>query len=237
MHDAQIGKLIQVAQERMRRSSDPGHDFFHAARVVAHIERFIADLDLTEEQAIALILAGWWHDVGRTITAKPSFVWMLFFDDMISALMLWHATIRYGVFGSIAGMSTRLIFCKSLGTGALFTKIFLRKKTRMLLNILKDADVLDIMNVDRIAQWCRLAENSFIYTTGYRVLAWYNFKSNLFKMKTHHGRLYLQERTQLLIEWMARPEVEAWHRGHFGHMWAERTKANVARRLERINSL
>src|SRR3989338_3567593 len=105
MHDAQIGKLIQVAQERMRRSSDPGHDFTHAARVVTYIERFIADLDLTEEQATILILAGWWHDAGRIITQKPSFIWMLFFDDMISALMLWRTTIRYGLFGSIAGMS------------------------------------------------------------------------------------------------------------------------------------
>ena len=237
MPDTRIDNLIHLAKDHMRRSHDPAHGLDHAARVAAVLERFAADLHLSEDERMALILAGWWHDVSRTITKRPSIILMLFIDDALSALMLWRATIRYRVFGTVAGMSTRLIFCKSLGTGRLFTRLFLRKKTRVLLNILKDADTLDVMNVPRIQLVCKLVETSSIYAFGYRVLAWYNFKTNLFKMNTEMGQRYLQEFTADLAAWIMKPEVWQWHLKHFGHVWVEQTFMNINYRLEYIERL
>ena len=133
-----IQKLTIKAQEIMCSSSDPIHDIRHVRRVVENVQKLSQELYLSPQEQQAIELAAWWHDAGRTITQKPSFVWMLFLDDIISAFMIWVYTIRYGVFGSVAGISSRLIFCKSLGTGALLTRILLRKKTRILLNILKN---------------------------------------------------------------------------------------------------
>lgn len=237
MNDIRIENLIQLAHAHMRRSHDPAHSLDHAARVVAHIERFAEDLHLSEDEKNALVLAGWWHDVSRTITERPSIILMLFVDDMLSALMLWRATIHNNVFGTVAGMSTRLIFCKSLGTGRLFTRLFLRKRTRGLLNILKDADTLDMMNVERICRVCKLVESSSIYAWGYRLLAWYNFKTNIFKMKTSMGRRYLQELTREVAAWMMQPEVWRWHLKYFGRVWVRRTFINVTRRLDYIEHL
>ena len=100
----------------MANSSDPIHDLEHVERVVNNVEVLIKDIKLTQKEKDAVILAAWWHDVGRTLTKNPHTIWMTFFDDMISSAMLWKQTLKIKMFGSTAGMASRLILCKSIGT-------------------------------------------------------------------------------------------------------------------------
>src|SRR3989338_2062478 len=118
-----LDQLITAAQARMRRVRDPIHGIDHVERVVSHAHRLCATAGITGAQRDALILAAWGHDVSRSMTKKPSLVLMPLFDDLLSALTLWKHTIAFGLFGSVAGMATRLIFCKGLGTGMVLTRV------------------------------------------------------------------------------------------------------------------
>lgn len=232
--DTKIQQLIERACEYMARSTDPVHDLCHAERVVQYIEEMSDELHLNEAERAALILAGWWHDVARSTTKRPSFIWMLFVDDLISALMLWRETIRHGLFGSVAGMSTRLIFCKSIGTGRILTRLLLRRRTRMLLDMLKDADTLDTLHVKRIKAVWQLAEKSPLYTFGYRFLMWYNFTTRIFHMRTataHKRMIYMLQEARRLINL---PQVQTWHIQQFGYAWAAKTLYNITKRSQKI---
>lgn len=159
----------------------------------------------------ALILSAWWHDAGRTLNKKASFVLMPFVDDTLSALMLWYWTIRFGLFGSVVGMATRIIFCKSMGTGTVLTKILLRKKNRILLDILKDADALDLLNVERSKVICNLAESSIKYRIAYRIMIRWIFVTNQFEFRTQSAKELFIQILRNFLEWIKQTEVYEWH--------------------------
>lgn len=232
--NTKIQQLIAQAREYMARSTDPVHDLCHAERVVQYIEEMSDELHLNEAERTAVVLAGWWHDVARSLTKRPSVFWMLFVDDLISALMLWRNTIRYGLFGSVAGMSTRLIFCKSLGTGKLLTRFLLRRRTRVLLDVLKDADTLDVLHVERIKTAWRLVEKSYLYTLGYRFLVWHNFTTRLFHMRTNTAQKRMLQMFQKIHRLINLPQVQTWHIEQFGYAWAAKTLYSITRRSQKI---
>lgn len=227
-----VKQLIAVALERMRNSHDPMHDIEHTKRVVKHVRQIASTMNLNKDQYEALILAAWWHDVSRTLTKNPSFVWMPMIDDTLSALMLWRETIRYGLFGSVAGMATRLIVCKSFGTGAILSRILMRKKNRVMIHILIDADMLDTLTIERIKHMQPLVESSRLYRTGYRILIrWF--------IRHMHARTQAAQATfsvqfQTFIAWAQEESTVEWHRQQFGATWVEKRLIKGEGILERL---
>lgn len=219
--DEKIEKLINTAKKYMERTSDPVHDTGHVSRVVKYSTILADEMKMDDEQKKTLILAAWWHDVSRTITKKPSFIWMPLLDDLFSAMMLWHYTIKFGLFGSIAGRATRIIFCKSMGTGLLLTKILIRKKTRIMLDVLKDADMLDTINIERTKQIFILVEKSSIYRWGYKTMIWWFLARKKLKIKTWVAEKYLAKTMEDFINWITEPEILAWHENIYGRAWID----------------
>lgn len=211
--------LIEVARQKMAKSRDPVHDLAHVTRVAGYCETIAQNYVLTEKQKQALILAAWWHDVGRTIPKSPSLFLMSLIDDTLSALMLWMYTIRFGLFGSVAGMATRLIFCKSFGTGTLFTRILLRKKNRILFEILEDADTLDMLHVERTEQLRKLVESSAIYRFGYKMAIRWFFATKQINLRTDGAKKILIQLLQSFLNWMKQKEIFLWHEKFFSRQW------------------
>lgn len=217
-----IRQLTRAAQQRMQGSTDPIHDFDHVSRVVGYVERITSQHNLTSEQREAVLLAAWWHDVARTLTKNPSFVLMPFFDDMISSVMLWWATIRQGLFGNVVGLSTKIVLCKSLGTGAIFTRLLLSKKDRILVDIVKDADKLDILSTERTKHIHAFVEESTAYRVSYRLIIWWWYQTNQFSLKTEAAMELLSQLLQEFITWLQEPDIMAWHTEHLGAPWTQK---------------
>ncbi len=213
--------LIAKAQAIMAKSRDPIHDLSHVTRVVAYTEQFSKKIGLTPEQTEAVVLAAWWHDAARTLTKKPSIVWMVFVDDIISALMLAWYTLRFGLFRSTAGLASRTILCKSLGTGAFFTKFCMGKKNRILIDILKDADALDVLNQDRVTILMTMVETSRIYHFGYKTTIRWFLTSTQLHMKTAAAREYAERILRTFIQWMKEKNIFEWHIYQFGREWVD----------------
>ncbi|PLX26302.1 hypothetical protein C0581_04815 [Candidatus Parcubacteria bacterium] len=236
MKENNIQKLTLKAQELMHSSSDPIHDIRHVERVVTNVQKLSKELRVHTRERQALELSAWWHDVGRTVTQKPSFVWMLFLDDIISAFALLLYTLRYGIlFNGVVSIAIRIILCKSLGTGALLTRILLRKKTRTLLNILKDADSLDVLHVERFETMRYLSQTSFKNEWAFRLLIWLNFHTSVLTMKTKVAQKYVEEILEELIDWVQQHEIYLWHVKQFGEEWVEKTIKNLMRLLDEIH--
>ncbi len=211
--------LMAKAVRYMKQSRDPIHDLGHVTRVVAHANQLAKVYQLSADQTNALILAAWWHDVARSITKRPSIIIMPFIDDIISAFMLWHATIKYGLFGPVVGMATRMIFCKSIGTGRIFTKLLMRKKNHILVNILEDADRLDILYIGRTEQLFMLADSSRLYHFGYRLTIWWFLSTKSLHMKTEAATKELISMVESFNRWMKQHDIMSWHRERFGEKW------------------
>jgi hypothetical protein len=222
MHSEKIAHLTRQAQARMKDSRDPIHDLDHVTRVVAHVHTLSRELKLNSEQVQALELAAWWHDVSRTITRGTSIVIMPFIDDILSALMLWFATIRLGLFGSVAGMATRMIVCKSIGTGRIFTRLLMRKKNRGMIDILHDADMLDVLSIERQKHVHRLADSSWVYRQGYRLSIWWFLQAQSLRVKTNAAKKYLVQMVRSFIVWVKRKEVYFWHVERYGIAWVKK---------------
>lgn len=214
-------KLILVAQMKMKKSHDPIHDFAHVKRVSEYCATIAKEYHFTPKQEEALILAAWWHDVGRTIPKRPSLFFMSLIDDTISALMLWMYTIRYGLFGSVAGMATRLIFCKSFGTGTLFTRTLLRKKNRILFEILEDADTLDMLHVERTEQLRKLVDSSWTYQFGYKMAIRWFFATKQIQLRTNGAKKILIQLLRSLLTWIQQKEIFLWHTTLFPREWLD----------------
>lgn len=218
-----IQTLIAIAEEKMASSRDSIHDLSHVRRVVRHVERFAAGYILNDDQRDALVLAAWWHDVSRTIGSGTSLLVMPLFDDMISACMLWFYTIRYRLFGDVAGMAARMIFCKSLGTGGLLTRILMRRDQRILVDLLMDADRVDIIHTERVERILALAETSRIHRFGYRLVVRWHMGMNRLPLRTDIAKEYIFEMMKRLLEWIKDPHIYNWHVRQFGQEWVERT--------------
>lgn len=220
----------------MKKSKDPVHDLNHILRVVDYVKKFSAGMPLTQTQRQAIILAAWWHDISRTITKSPSLFWMTMVDDTISALMLWFFTIRCGLFGTAVGMATRIILCKSMGTGTIFTKLLFSKKNRILVDIVADADCIDMLNQERTTAIMRLAETSRLYLFGYKMVIWWIVKTTELHVKTEIAREYLKEMLKSFIVWVKEKTVLEWHIKQFGIKWVEKTLKQVDELLRYVSS-
>ncbi len=227
-------KIISVGQEKMKKSCDPVHDFAHAKRVAAYCATIAKEYKLTSKQEEALILAAWWHDMGRTITTRPSLFFMSLIDDTISAIMLWIYTIRYGLFGSVVGMSTRLIFCKSFGTGTILTKILLKKQNRILLKILEDADTLDMLHVERTEQLRILVEKSWAYRCGYKMAIRWFFVTNQIHLHTEGAKKILIQLLTSFIAWIEQQDIFLWHTTFFSREWLTEKIHETKKFLQRL---
>ena len=229
-----VEQLINIAKRKMKHSNDPVHDLDHVTRVVKRVKEFIADMDLSHDEKQAVILAAWWHDVARSITKNPSIIWMSIVDDNISAFMLWMKSIRCGLFGKTVGLSTKILVCKSFGTGALLTRLLLRKKHRILVNLLDDADTLDMLNSERVSKMLIMIENSRTYKMGYRVVVSWCLKSREFKLRTEKARKILVEMIRKFILWIKQKEIFDWHIKQFGKKWVDRALRDANQFLKSI---
>ncbi|MFH1286360.1 MAG: HD domain-containing protein [Candidatus Magasanikbacteria bacterium] len=224
-----IQTLIHIGQEKMAASRDTMHDIDHVKRVVQYSERFASEYDLSEKEKQALILAAWWHDVSRTF-GQGNGTYLMFFsliDDLVSAAMLWWKTVQFGMFGTAAGLAIRIILCKTIGTGAVFTKLLLRKKHRLLVNILKDADNIDLVHINRVERLLRLAELSRMNQQVYRIMIRWHVRVSHLTMRTRVAREYIVEVIKQLIEWMKNTNVYLWHIQRFGKQWIDENMERV----------
>jgi len=229
-------QLIYKARHKMKRSRDPIHDLSHVERVVGYAKKFCEDTSLSHNQVNSLILAAWWHDTARTITKSPSLVLMPLIDDTFSALMLWKATVGCGLFGSVAGLAIRIILCKSLGTGAFFTKFLLSKKNRILVDLLSDADTVDMLYYERAVALMHLAETSRIYHFGYKILIWWCVKTAELHVKTEKARQYIVFMLKAFMVWIKEKNIFEWHIQQFGLKWVEKIVQKAEKLLEYITS-
>jgi len=236
MTDIKIQKLSQKARDIMSASIDPIHDLDHINRVLNNAKKIMTSFNLSEKDKQAVELACLWHDTGRTITSKPSFVWMVFFDDMISALLLWKESIKYHLFGGTAGMASRIILCKSLGTGRVFTKIFLRKKTRLLLDIVKDADTLDVIHTERLKKIMLAIESNTMPVITYRIVSWYATRLKTFKIKTIIARRILKQIIEQMLQWLHKPEIAYLHIRILGEKSCYKLEAKIKNLLNHLSS-
>lgn len=227
-------KLIKQAQEMMKGSADPIHGLSHVKRVVKNVESICEDVGIVGRQKEALILAAYWHDVSRTITKYPSIFLMVFLDDLISAFMLLKSCLKLWMFGYVPSVAIKIIFCKSIGTGKLLTRILLRKKERILLDILSDADMLDVMHTERIENIMPMGELSKVYLFSYKRLVNYNLKLKRVKFKTKAAMKQFEKIVRQLIEFFKKPEVLLWHVEQFGHKWCEQANKKLNELLDYI---
>lgn len=228
-----LTKLRAIAKLYMRGSQDPVHDLAHIERVSTYAKRIAQSYDLTQEEHDALMLAVQWHDVSRTLTKNTSFILMFFVDDVLSASMLWFWTIRYGLFGSIAGMATRMIFCKGKTPGTQFVRFFMKKRTKLLLQILEDADALDMLHVQRSSILCTMSQHSRMQRTAFKLVThWWTSKDRL-QLKTKEAKNILKELLTLLIAWAEDIFTKTFYMNTFGEKWAKKSLYRF-RSLEKI---
>ena len=232
-----VNKLIYKAKHLMKKSHDPIHDFNHVSRVVEYTKKISKDMNLTSEQKQAVILAAWWHDVSRTIPKKPSLFLMSAIDDTISAFMLWMATIRCGLFGRTTGIATRIIFCKSIGTGAILTRILFNRKNRVLVDIVQDADAIDMLDQERSVTVMRLIESSRFYRLSYKISVIWSLKMAELNVKTEKARIFLKELLAAFIIWVKEKNIFEWYVKQFGLKWVVNILAQVEDLLRTLNVL
>lgn len=230
----QTHPLITAAEIRMRQSSDPIHDYAHAKRTAQYAEKLGRDARVRVTYLPSLVIAAWWHDVARTITKNPSFIWMPFVDDLLSALMLWWHAIRTGTLDQHAGLAVRLIACKSIGTGAFLTRILTRKRERLFVDILHDADKLDQFNLERMTKVLEVTQSSAVYRVGYRVLCRWHTLLNYIRVKTDAAKKYLLQVLRQFIVWLKQPPIYAWHVAAFGASWSKKNLRHLERLISRL---
>ena len=184
MQNKTFQALTKAAEHLMERPTDPIHDTGHASRVVTYLKHMQGECGLTKSERQAIIIAGWWHDVSRIITKNPSLVWMPLVDDLLSGgMLLWHL-LKSGIYEWDAYLAIRLIWGKSLGTGAFLKKILLSKRNQFLAHLLKDADTLDTFAIERAAKMLELVDGYLRYEIGYKIVCrWFSLLHHI-KMKT-----------------------------------------------------
>ena len=219
-------KLINIAKKYMVSSKDPSHDLGHVERVVFNTTQLSNDLGLNTDQRQIVILAAWWHDVGRTVIKSPSVILLSFFDDIISSYMLLKEAKRLNVYNKNIKIAIKIILCKTLGTGIILTKILLNKKNRLLFDILEDADNLDIMHLGRIKRIHFLIDKSIIYNFEYKILMRWHLGTNLLLMRTKVAKKYAHISSKKFITWIKKKRIKNWHTKHFGLKWV---KQNIHR--------
>ncbi|MBI2436765.1 MAG: HD domain-containing protein [Candidatus Magasanikbacteria bacterium] len=231
-----LTQLITKAQEYMRDSIDPMHDLGHVERVVENSRKISADMKCSTRESQILELAAWWHDVGRAVIKKPS-LWMIFFDDIISAFALFFYAIKFRNLNRTTLNAIRLVMCHSYGIGTILGKVLLGRRNRILLNILTDSDNLDLLNIGRI-EFMRFfsmlsTRNEYLF----RSLIWISLNTKIIYTKTKEAQKYLKEMIRRLIEWVREEEMYLWHVKYFGEAWMKKTIHDLEKLFTDISTL
>ncbi len=229
-----IIQLESIARSIMSKSNDPIHDLKHIERVRLIASNIGASFQVSNNQLEALSLASLWHDASRTITKNPSVFLMPFFDDVISAIMLIKSSIKFGLSDTTVSLATRIILCKNIGSSALLTKIFLKKKDRILVHILQDADFIDIIHQERIIGMMNLADDKFIYKLGYKYAIKFYLNTDFLKIKTHHAKIIAKEELEKFLIWFRNYDIYNWHTNKYGRVWVEDMLKKLNLLLEQI---
>jgi hypothetical protein len=219
---SKLAQLTDKAKEYMRESIDPIHDLGHVTRVVENIQKIATDMNCSVREKQILELAGWWHDVGRAVIKKPS-MWMIFFDDIISALALLSYAIRFRNLNRISLTAIRILICHSFASGTVFTKFLLGSRGQILRDILADADSLDLLHLERfelMRNFCMLSvKNEYMF----RFIIWMSLHTTITRTKTKAAQKYLHEVIMRLLDWVTEQEIYLWHVAQFGEAWVRKT--------------
>lgn len=226
-----VQSLISQAESMLMGSHDPLHDHRHAARVAEYAVAIAKDLHITKPSHIdALMLSAWWHDISRVMTKKPSFVLMPFVDDTLSAIILAWRALTTGRWNRTVWLASRLILAKSIGTGKVFSRIFLTKRIQLLLDILQDADTIDTLASERTHDIRELVESSRSYYYAYRVMVWWFVSTAFFELKTQAAKEQLMNVLQEFVTWIHEEKIMLWHLELYGQEWID----NMYAQLERL---
>ncbi len=219
-----VALLIEEAKVRLHNSTDLLHDDGHAARVAGYARGIAIQMGLDDALHIeALEISAWWHDVSRTITKKPSFVLMPFIDDTLSAIMLTITIFKRRACTRSSFLAVRLIISKSAATGHIFSRVFLTKKMRSLLDILRDADTVDTLASERTDVIHSMIGSSRLYERGYKTMIWWFSSTAFFEVKTHAAKEYLMQVLEEFLEWIHLEHIRHWHVDRYGKEWLDDT--------------
>ncbi len=226
-----VQSLISQAESILMGSHDPLHDHRHAARVAEYAVAIAKDLHITKPSHIdALMLSAWWHDISRVMTKKPSFLLMPFVDDTLSAIILASRALTTGKLNRTVWLASRLILAKSVGTGKLFSRIFLTKRMRLLLDILQDADTVDTLASQRTDEIRQFVDSSRSYYYAYRLMVWWFISTAFLEVKTQAAKEQLLKVLQEFMEWVHQEKIMLWHLELYGQEWLD----NMYAQLERL---
>ncbi len=221
--------LISIASERMQRSKDPIHDHAHVSRVVKYTQDLAKKLSVSETNLHALLIAAWWHDVSRTLTKQPSFIWMPLIDDIVSSVMLLYTIVRKKLWSKDSLLAARIVFCKSTAAGTFLRKLLLNPSQQILVDILKDADALDLLHTDRTKHLQELVNISLLYAYGYKLQAWWFFSCQQIKFKTEAAKEQFVTLLKEFLAWISEEMTIAWHKHTFGEEWVSNMMNDIKR--------
>jgi hypothetical protein len=224
--------LLREARERLRACPDVLHDDRHAQRVARYASEIAGHMGIVDVRHLeALEISAWWHDVSRTITRNPSFVVMPFVDDTLSALMLLITIFKRRAFSRSALLALRLVLSKSAATGKVFARIFLTRDVRMLLDILQDADTVDIFAPERTTVIHSLVGTSRLYAYGYKTMTWWFASTTILDVKTEAAKAYLMNMFQEFILWFRQEHIRLWHIERYGEVWLDMMMQRLQERM------
>lgn len=215
-------KLIKIAQYKMFISHDPAHELEHVKRVVENVEKIAKSYDISGIDMDALVLSAWWHDFSRSrINKPPSFFWMIFLDDIISAWYLFVLSIKNKSLSKVVFWAILILLAKSLVGGRIFKFLFFRKDRKILVDILGDADFLDVMKYDRILKTMPIAKTNKYYRLAYKKLIEMNLKDKKIRLKTKEALSIFKKIVNDLIVFLQQDWVYSWHEELFGDKWCQ----------------
>lgn len=215
-----ISLLIEEARMRLDGGNDPLHDSRHAARVAEYAKNIAKQTSITDSRHLeALLISAWWHDVSRTITKTPSFVLMPLLDDTLSAIMLAITIVKRGAFTRSSLLAWRLVLSKSIATGKIFSRVFLSKQMRVLLDILQDADTVDTLARERTEMIQEIIGSSKNYERGYQLMTWWFTSTTFLHVKTDAAKKQLQTVLQEFFSWLMQLHIKDWHIERYGKEW------------------
>ena len=96
-----------------------------------------------------------------------------------------------------------------------------------MVDIVADADCIDMLNQERATVIMKLAETSKMYLLGYRLVVWWSIKTAELHVKTEVARKYLKEMLKSFIAWVKEKNIFDWHVRQFGLRWMEKTLREV----------
>jgi hypothetical protein len=189
--------------------------------VAIHSAQLAKMSNLSKIQSDALFLGAVWHDVSRTIFTRPSIIVMPFVDDALSACILFHTAIRLHLATPTVRLAMKIILCKNMGAKRFLPKIILRKNNHILVDILQDADTLDVLNQERLIGMMDMVGENYLYRVGYKLAIHFYLVTNQLKMKTEQARKIAISELKKFVEWMKSTEVYVWHITRYGKKWMD----------------